>query len=98
MFYQSPHYRIMGDRSVLVELGDEISPEIHRRVRQFAIALVEHPTEGLMEIIPTYGSLLIIYDPLKISIATLQYRVEDLQKQIKEIQIPEPKIVEIPVV
>jgi inhibitor of KinA len=98
MFYQKLLYRIMGDRSVIVELGDQISPEINRRVRQFAIALMEHPTEGLVEIVPTYRSLLIIYDPLRISVATLQHRVEDLQTKIEKIQIPEPKTVEIPVV
>lgn len=98
MLYQRPHYRIMGDRSVIVELGDQISPEINRRVRQFAIALMEHPMEGLVEIVPTYRSLLIIYDPLRISVATLQHRVEDLHKKIKEIQIPKPKAMEIPVV
>ena len=98
MFYQKLLYRSMGERSVIVELGDQISPEINRRVRQFAIALMEDPAEGLVEIIPTYRSLLIIYDPFEIDVATLKIRIEDLQKQIEGIQIPEPKTVEIPVV
>jgi inhibitor of KinA len=98
MFYQKLLYRIMGDRSVIVELGDEISPEINRRVRQFAMALMEHPIEGLVEIIPTYRSLLIIYDPLRITAGTLQHQAEDLHKNIKEIQIPVPKTVEVPVI
>ena len=97
MLYQRPHYRIMGDRSIIVELGDEISPKVNRRVRKLSLTLMENPLEGLVEIVPTYRSLLIIYDPLKISVATLQHRVEDLHKKIKEMQIPEPKTMEIPV-
>jgi len=88
----------MGDRSLLVELGDEISPAVNRRVRDLDITLMQNPIEGLVETVPTYRSLLIIYDPLRINVALLKQRIEDLQKRIDGIQIPEPKTMEIPVV
>jgi len=88
----------MGDRSLLVELGDEISPEVNRRVRELSIILMGNPIEGMIETVPAYRSLLIIYDPLNLEIATLQHRIEDIQKKIGKIQIPEPKTMEIPVV
>ena len=88
----------MGDRSVLVELGDEISPEVNRRVRESYVILLENPIEGLLEIVPAYRSLLIIYDPLKLDLVMIKNRMEDLQKKIGEIKIPEPKTLEIPVV
>ena len=97
MLYQRPHYRIMGDRSIIVELGDEISPKVNRRVRKLSLTLMENPLEGLVEIVPTYRSLLIIYDPLKITVATLKNRMENLQKKMGGIDIPEPKTMEIPV-
>ena len=88
----------MGDRSLIVELGDEISPAVNRRVRDLVIKLMQNPIEGLVETVPTYRSLLIIYDPLRINVALLKQRIEDLQKRIDGIQIPEPKTMEIPVV
>lgn len=88
----------MGDRSLIVELGDEISPAVNRRVRDLDIKLMQNPIEGLVETVPTYRSLLIIYDPLRINVALLKQRIEDLQKRIDGIQIPEPKTMEIPVV
>jgi len=88
----------MGDRSVLVELGDKISPEVNRRVREFYVILLENPIEGLLEIVPAYRSLLIIYNPLKLDLVMIKNRMEDLQKKIGEIKIPEPKKLEIPVV
>ncbi len=88
----------MGDRALIIELGDRISPEFNQRVRKLALVLDDSSLEGLLEIVPTYRSLLIIYDPLKIGLAKLQHRIEDLQKKIDEIQIPDPKTAEIPVV
>jgi len=98
VLYNRPQYRIMGDRSLIVELGDEISPAVNRRVRDLDIKLMQNPIEGLVETVPTYRSLLIIYDPLRINVALLKQRIEDLQKRIDGIQIPEPKTMEIPVV
>ena len=90
-------YRIMGDRSVILELGDRISPEINRRVRQFGMALTKNPIEGVVDFVPAYRSLLIIYDPLRIDVSRLKHQIEDLHRKMDKIQIPEPKIVEIPV-
>jgi inhibitor of KinA len=98
VLYHKFQYRIMGDRSVLVELGDEISPQVNRRVREFYVVLMENPVEGLIEIIPAYRSFLIMYDPLKLDHAMIKNRLEELQVKIEEIQIPEPKTLEIPVV
>ncbi|UCG66373.1 MAG: allophanate hydrolase subunit 1, partial [Deltaproteobacteria bacterium] len=98
MLYDKFQYRIMGDRSLLVELGDEISPEVNRRVRESYVVLMESPMEGLVEIVPAYRSFLIIYDPLKLDLVMIKNRMEDLQKKIEGIEIPEPKTLEIPVV
>ncbi len=87
----------MGDRALIVELGDGINPELNQKVRKLALALGDRSLEGLLDIVPTYRSLLIIYDPLKMGLAKLQHRIENLQKKIDEIQIPEPKTAEIPV-
>lgn len=98
MIYKSLRYRLMGDRVLIVELGDEISPEVNLQVRKLALTLEENLPEGLVEIVPTYRSLLIVYDPLKIGLTTLQHRIEDLQSEMDGIQIPEPKTMKTPVV
>ena len=98
MLYEKFKYRSMGDRSVLVEFGDEISPLINRQMRKFYVALMENPTEGLIEIVPAYRSLLIIYEPLKLDLVVIESLIEDLHKKIEGINIPEPKTLEIPVV
>jgi inhibitor of KinA len=97
MAYKHSHLRIMGDRSLLVELGDKISPEVNRRVRELFVTLEKNPVKGVLETIPAYRSLLIIYDPLITNTMLLQHQIEDLQKKSEVIDIPEPNTVEIPV-
>jgi len=88
----------MGDRSVLVELGDEISPRINRRVREFSVSCMKNRLEGLIDIVPAYRSFLIIYDPFKLNPVIIKNRMEDIQRKIEGIEIPKPKTLEIPVV
>jgi len=98
MLYQTPLFRVMGDRSLLVELGDDISPSVNRWVRKLFFAVMENPIVGLIETVPAYRSLLITYDPLITDVATVTHWIEDMQENMDRIQIPEPKTVEIPVV
>lgn len=98
MLYENPIYRIMGDRALLVELGDEISPSVNQGVRELFLGLEDRQIKGVVELVPTYRSLLIIFNPLKISLPTLQDTIINLQKTIDRSQIRKPKTFEIPVV
>ena len=49
-------YLVSGDCTVCVEFGNEISPEINRRIRAFKIALEKEAIDGVVETIPTYRS------------------------------------------
>lgn len=57
----------VGDCALTVEFGQEISEEINSRVRSLAMALKSASIPGVLEWIPTYRSLLVCYDPAKIS-------------------------------
>ena len=98
MLYENPVYRIMGDRALLVELGNEISPSVNQGVRKILLGLERCRILGIVELVPGYRSLLIIYDPLKIALPTLQDSISSLQKRINQFQLPRPKTLKIPVV
>lgn len=97
MLYSNPQYRVMGDRALLVELGDEIDLKVNNKVRQLFVAIKTNPSEGVVETIPSYRSLLLIFDPLKTTLSLLQNRVHLLLKTLDPSQLPEPRRVEIPV-
>jgi KipI family sensor histidine kinase inhibitor len=56
--------RLAGDTGLIVEFGEGIDPAVNARVRAVAAAVKTRPPRGVIEIIPTYRSLLLIYDPL----------------------------------
>jgi inhibitor of KinA len=90
-------FRTAGDRGLLVEYGDVIDPDVNNKVRSMAIVMEDNPPEGVAEIIPTYRSLLIIYDLSITNPAELQKILETLEARLGEIKIPPPRTVEIPV-
>lgn len=96
LFYK-PFIRFLGETGLLVEYGDAIAPEINRKVRAMSIALDQDPPRGIVEVIPTYRSLLISYEP---GVTTPQRLVDDLEAledRLGSIEIPDPALVEIPV-
>jgi len=98
MIYNDPEYRIMGDGAFLVELGDEIGVEVNKKVRELFVALKADPFEGVVETIPSYRSLLLIFNPLETTFSLLQEKIQHLLNTLDPSQLPEPKTVEIPVV
>ena len=52
-----------GDSSLLIEFGNEISPEINRRIAATVELMREQHIEGVVDVIPAFCSLLVNYDP-----------------------------------
>jgi len=95
--FEKPVWRLVGDRGALVEYGDSITPEINRKVRSMAMAIGKEHPRGIVEVIPTYRSLLIIYDPMETDVSHLQGELESLEAHLDRLDIPPPRLVEIPV-
>jgi KipI family sensor histidine kinase inhibitor len=98
MLYDKPKYRLMADRAILVELGDEISSTVNDKVRELFVSLDKQEIVGVIDLIPSYRSLLLVYDPLQISSAELKNQINNAYQHMDPAHIPSPKTVEIPVV
>lgn len=60
--YESPKFIPAGDSAVVIELGDEISPECNRAVHALCKTLTDERIPAVRDIIPTYRSILVQYD------------------------------------
>ena len=60
-----------GDQAVSVQMGDEISLEVNRKVLMLHEELKKRPVKGISEMVPTYASLMIHYRPDVISLDKL---------------------------
>jgi inhibitor of KinA len=91
-------YLFAGDRGLVVEFGSIISAEINDQVRALAAALETAELPGLVEVVPTYRSLGIQYDPGTLACADLVAKVEALLAGLDPQALPPPKLVKIPTV
>jgi inhibitor of KinA len=96
--YDRVRFLLAGDMAVVVEAGNAISPEINRKVRNLTLALQREGVAGVTEIVPTYRSLLVYYDPLRLPLEALQERIRDLENRLDETALPSPRLAEIPTV
>ena len=55
----------VGDAALTIELGRALDPALNGRVRALDEAVRAHPFPGLLESVPAYASLLIVYDPAR---------------------------------
>lgn len=95
--YDTPRFLLAGDRGLLVEFGAAINPEINQKVRQIFLSLEKMPVNGVTEIIPTYRSILIFYDPFRIDPERLKKAILDCESKLDSWNVPPPETVEIPV-
>lgn len=96
--YSDAKSYLMGDRGLLLEFGDEISREINEKVRRMALAVQAEAIEGIIETVPTYRSLLIIYNPVILPIEDLKKRLKKIEGGLQTTPLSEPKLTRIPVV
>src|SRR6516225_6709020 len=70
-----------GDRAVTVEFARTIDDAANQRVLALDRALHETPIEGVTETVPTYRSLLVHYDPVRIGFDELGTQIVALALQ-----------------
>ena len=91
-----------GDSAIAVELGREIDLNINNQVAAMRTvieaAIDEGKLKGIVELVPTYGSLLVVYDQLTVGYAGLIEQLKILAEGLEGVEIPDREVVEIPVV
>ncbi len=98
MIYSSPRFLPAGDAALLVEFGDEISAVVNNRVRAFDTALGAAAIPGIVETVPAYRSLLVEYDPLRLSSAELRTHLAELDKHAGPAREEEQPVKRVPTI
>ena len=95
---QYPRLLPLGDRAICVELGDSISEAVNRRVHGLAREIRRLEARGIVEVVPTYRSLVVFYDPLSLSYADLTSRLGEMEALSEDGETAAPRLVEIPTI
>jgi inhibitor of KinA len=67
----TPRYLPAGESALVVEFGRTIDPEAEQQVLALDAALAASPIEGVLETVPTYRSLMLHFDPRRLTFAML---------------------------
>ncbi|SEN22711.1 5-oxoprolinase subunit PxpB [Lihuaxuella thermophila] len=87
----------LGDTAVIIQFGQTISLETHRKVKMLASYLDQHPIPGMVEYVPAFTTVAVFYDPLKISYSSVCSMLEQIVSELREPVNVQPRTVEIPV-
>lgn len=71
MSLPATRYEPLGDRAVLVRLGDRIDPAVHRAVGRLTGAIRRAAPNGVTDVVPAYTTVGVWYDPARSSYAEL---------------------------
>ena len=96
----------LGENALTIELGNEISEKLNRRVIKLSDYFEQNKFKGFVETVPAYSSLTIFYNVLTVrksypAFAAAFKAVKDLAEKAlrnsEEISDTEPRLIEIPV-
>ena len=93
----APKFLSSGDSAITVEFGNEISADINACVHALDKALRKKNILGIVETVPTFRSLLIIYDPCITGGEKLKAKITKLCGDLEASSEGRKRIIEIPV-
>ncbi|MBP1910993.1 5-oxoprolinase subunit PxpB [Thermococcus stetteri] len=68
----------LGDSALLISFGEVTDDEVNAIVHAVARAIEEKDFEWLVDVVPAYSSLAVIFDPLKVTFEEVKKAVEPL--------------------
>ncbi len=88
-----------GDKAVLVNFKDKIDLKTNALVHNFEDALLKEKMEGVIEVIPAYSSVTVIYDPEILNFNVLIKKLKIIRKKKKRSKEILPNtLIEVPVI
>jgi KipI family sensor histidine kinase inhibitor len=79
----------LGESGLILEYGNQIDPALFTRVRLMDSAIQKRKIDGILNLVPTYRSLLVQYDPMEISLVRLNAILDEIEDTLTD-QNPPP--------
>jgi KipI family sensor histidine kinase inhibitor len=86
-----------GDSAVILELEDRIDPLINQQAVAIAGALENMRVPGVRDVVPTFRSVAVYFDPLKTDVDGLMRRLDEQARQPPQTFAEERPLISIPV-
>jgi inhibitor of KinA len=87
----------LGDSALLIQLGEEIDITINQRVHALNALLQATSFDGILETVPAYCTLLVHYDPLRLTFDQAARWVRGQMERVDDSPHRTPRKLEVPV-
>lgn len=88
---------IAGENSLMIYFGEEASPIVSARVQHAVHLLEEAFGSVLIDMVPSYASLLVIYDLFRTDIHTIRPKIREVLAGLDQVEVQDGALVELPV-
>jgi KipI family sensor histidine kinase inhibitor len=86
-----------GDAAMIAEFDERIDPALNARVVSMADALARELLPGVRDVVPTFRSVTVYFDPLTTDVSGLSRRLRDLAISVNTPVTSSGALIEIPV-
>ncbi len=88
---------VAGENALILYLGETTSPEVSQRVQAAAAAAQDALGADLVDMVPSYASLLVIYDPLRTDHFSVSQRLRGCLRHLDTSDNAQGRTVTLPV-
>lgn len=79
----SPRFLSCGDTSLAIEFGEQVDRDLSALVLALAQRITDCGIDGVIETVPTFRSLMIHYDPLRVRRVDLELRLAEMLRDLR---------------
>lgn len=97
VFSEFPQFQLIGETGLLMRFGSAINTLLNARIRRFVDHLESSPPRGMIEALPSYCALTLIYDPVITGPRSLKRHLLSLYTRVEYEKESTSALVEVPV-
>jgi KipI family sensor histidine kinase inhibitor len=88
---------VAGENALIIYFGEETDPRVSAQVQQAVDVLEQALQEKLIDLVPSYASLLVVFDPLQCDHLEVRKAIRGALSQLTDEQDSDGQVVELPV-
>ena len=96
MTNQASRRLFLSESGLVLEYGNRIDPVVFGKVLLTASVIRDRQVAGILNVVPTYRSLLVEFDPLTISLEKLNAVIDDIENNLADAEAPTGRYFELP--
>jgi len=88
---------VAGENSLIIYLGQEVCPSVSAKVQRAVDLLESALAPVLIDLVPSYSSLLVVYDLFLTDVETIRDQIFSLLDGLDDVEISDGPLIELPV-